>query len=284
MKIQRSNNHQSDSFTIEDVIEIPSTAGKIVKDDTSLNVHADHRQEVVGGIIGTDDRQAFYYDGHPYHHIGMLRSGNKFSTAILIAPRYVLCCYHGLTFNHNGILSRTTFMPSYCGLDNADTTPHGTLEVTNAYFIGSHRPNDNNLRTSAVDLAIIELADRHPDAIDGNYPIASPFIETWEDYAIWSHVGYPIDINITTIQNEITIRDASYFNFIDSVGQVVPGKLFFTDADVSYGQSGGPLFQFNYEDNTMYVIGILSYGNGGQSGFAGYTNEFYTLQQYLIGL
>ena len=231
-------------------------------------------------IIGRDDRVPFYTLNHPYFHIGTLNSGKKWSTATAISERHIVCAYHGISLDFRGHIERSYFSPCSNNLPNQIKNPFGRYRVSKAYFVGAPNRSDDSLNYNGIDFAILELERPLAMEISFGFPGLFKFDRRATGQPLWLHVGYPNDYAVPIIQNPVTVTGASFVFFRDVSGISIPGYILFSDVDGKEGQSGGPIFQL-FDDGfgqfTINMVGVLSYGNGTRTGFAGFADTFFAL-------
>lgn len=76
-------------------------------------------------------------------------------------------------------------------------------------------------------------------------------------------LGYPLGLGAKSLSNITPI----YGNCIISSTQLQDGYIPVTDRNFEHGNSGGPVFYFSESEHKYYVIGIVSAGAGGNTGF-----------------
>ncbi|MEO1329177.1 MAG: trypsin-like peptidase domain-containing protein [Pseudomonadota bacterium] len=175
------------------------------------------------GVVGADDRR-IAADRPELRAIGRLNHGGGFCTATLIAPDRVLTAAHCLFFSRTGRAVPAERMHFLAGYRKGAYAAHrrGARAILHWDY---QPPRPTGLNAMAADVAILVL----DSPIDDVEPI--PFAFPPGDLSDLISVSYA--------------RDRSELPSIQSgCGATAQrGPLLFTDCDVNFGGSGGPLLQ-----------------------------------------
>ena len=90
------------------------------------------------------------------------------------------------------------------------------------------------------------------------------YTDAWDLLAAWWHVGYPSDI--TSMQRPIFL---SWFTMNGHDNQDDAHQIFFHQADLFPGQSGGPKFGFWEGDVGPRAVAVQSWQNSETNGASG---------------
>lgn len=196
---------------------------------------------------------------------------------------------------------------SCCGGDTKCNNPSNRTQCANVKNYWIHKEFVDNyfyFKKISSDLAILELANSIPQTTTINvlpfnlYPRIEPcgaFVNIRTAIAIGcgltssSSKTLPSDLR-TSNQTILTqSQGKAYFsNIFSTFGlsfSTVGDYFIYTETDsaekpkgtICNGDSGGPLLLYNYDDNTFFIFGTVSFGNSDCSGYTGWC----CLEKYL---
>ncbi|KAK7753421.1 hypothetical protein SLS62_004712 [Diatrype stigma] len=237
-----------ESFGINSVHEVPpfQPNGTEELDDTELA-----RRFIQGS---TDDRVLWTDRSYPFSTMGKIQwSNGVYCSGALIGPRHVATAKHCAPQDNQGVSLR--FMPAYY---DGETEP-GAYVTTMIYLPGySVNDPDANACDIKEDWSIFILDTRLGDQL--GYLGAKVIDSSLVAKPSFLHLGYPGDLangERPYRQDKITVRDRFDCSATGGLS---------TDADVSGGMSGGPIW---YNDNgSRYQYGVLSATSATETVFA----------------
>ena len=191
-------------------------------------------------IFGRDDREYLTNTSFPYRCIGTLGGG----TAALVGKNIVLTAAHVIPWQS---INNGTWNLRFTALNNNGTSLLGVGHSSRVTGIAYWEQISN--RVAGYDMAICRLEDNLGDKL--SYFGTVRYNDDWEDEEIFTIVGYPSDMSNgrrPVIQEDVAVIDDDS----DSYGTTEVE----TEADVSKGNSGGPLWR-TYS-NEPRIVGICS--------------------------
>jgi V8-like Glu-specific endopeptidase len=212
------------------------------------------------GVFGADDRQVYYPSGYPWSCVGKVLVWNDFSqpypawsgSGVLIGGRVVLTAGHVAPWGSGNWAMR--FIPAF--YDGGSTLGAGVSSWVSDYW----GYNTNN-KVSAWDMVVCRLYT--PLGNTYGYFGTKDYDSSWEGGNYWTLAGYPGAVaggNRPSRQMWWPVLDD------DSDGSAEEVEF---EADVSPGNSGGPVFGF--WSGQPYAIGTVS--GGSKTTFLGFTIE-----------
>ena len=193
-------------------------------------------------VFGRDDRSVFRNPAWPWGLVGRIFSSNGTSgTGTLVGDRLVVTAGHVVPWHDKPGWMR--FVPAYYD----GVSLHGPGVES---YITAARGYDTGRHVAGYDWAILRLLE--PLGSWLGYFGYNGYSEDWEDRPYWSIIGYPgavANAMRPSFQGHITINDLDS----DDAGGA---ELESDTADISAGNSGGPLFGWWAGDPR--VVGVVS--------------------------
>jgi V8-like Glu-specific endopeptidase len=208
-------------------------------------------------IFGSaDDREHWNVAEFPFHSVGRLYwSSGVLCSGALVGPRHVLTAKHCIPDEPVA----GDFSPGY---DDGERFGNAQIEVV----LSSEGQEAGSPCETKGDWAVLVLDQNLGDQL-GYFGVKSPD-ENRLDKPDFQHMGYPGDKGGSKPYrvDDTTVNSSEETFSCDSSGPI------FTDADTSGGQSGGPIWEMD-ENQDRWIWGALSigvsWGEGlGHSGFA----------------
>lgn len=198
-------------------------------------------------IFGVDDRRVFSDTSYPWGTAGRVTTAGGVASGVMVGPRHLLTVSHTITWNPDGSTGWLNFTPAYFD----GSSPFGTANSIKTYYYRKVSGPDLDEEEQRADFAVVVLDQRLGELC--GWMGSKSYVDAWDGNAVWSHIGYPGDINSTQrpiYQASIALdgdnsQDDSHER-IDHQGDVFPG------------QSGGPFFGWWSGDSTPYVVSVQS--------------------------
>jgi V8-like Glu-specific endopeptidase len=198
-------------------------------------------------LEGGDDRKLYRDPSFPWCSIGQVTTAAGRGTGTRVGKNFILTAAHvvtGLWTPGQPLTQPISFVPAMFG-GASILGPTWTANVTG---IAAWKDNSDVV---GYDVALCQLDKPMGDWL-GAFG-ARGYDEDWEGNAFWEHAGYPYDLSPNgdqpCYQFTITIDDDDDDDF-----HTVELE---TDADISSGQSGGPLWAI-FKDGGHQIVGVLS--------------------------
>jgi hypothetical protein len=210
-------------------------------------------------VFNRDDRDMFFPFGYPWHCVGKVlvttaRGPATFGTGTLVGSRTVLTAEHVIPWGAPGLSIR--FVPGYFSPALSVVLGLGTAPQSWVTHVWGHV---NALKDGrpGLDVAVLRLADPLGDWL-GTLG-ARVYDDDWEDETWWTLVGYPSVVGVTasgSTPNNAEFPTRQFGISVEDDDADGSGLELETYADVTRGNSGGPLF--GYWAEGPYVIGVMS--------------------------
>jgi V8-like Glu-specific endopeptidase len=193
-------------------------------------------------VLGADNRRTYYDTAYPWCCVCKINTSAGSGSGVIIGPRHVLTASHVVNWaaasGANGSVEVLRGGAMVSAISRIARV-HAFTRVTGS--IGWTELDE--------DYAVLITADRIGDSF-GWLGIRT-YNSSWDDEPYWFNIGYPGDIasgNFPIFQNRRALDEHSF----DFGG----GRAMETDADVFFGQSGGPMAGF--WDGEPYVVAVVS--------------------------
>ena len=197
-------------------------------------------------IFGPDDRHPYMETSWPWGLVGkVFNSDGKVGSAALAWGNFIVTAGHVVPWDTPNNWSMT-FVPDFFNGQSlfgagVQSNVSDVLGYNTSYFSGS---------PTGYDWAICKLFDRLGDSL-GFFGF-NGYTSDWNELGLWIVLGYPLAINngnVPSFQNGISIHDNDGDN---NGGEELESET----ADISAGNSGGPIFAFWNGDPR--IIGVVS--------------------------
>jgi peptidoglycan hydrolase-like protein with peptidoglycan-binding domain/V8-like Glu-specific endopeptidase len=200
-------------------------------------------------VFKPEDRRVFQDTSYPWCTTGRVDTPGNFCSGVMIGPRHMLTCSHGIKWNSDGSAGSVKFTPAYF---DGGVGPFGDAMGIRIYNMKKVDGSDLIDRDEArSDYVVVVLNSRLGDVT--GWMGSRTYSDSWDGDALWNHVGYPFDLNSgqrPTFQPSISLDGA----FFDSDSR----KRIFHKGDVFGGQSGGPFFAWWKGETYPSVVAVQS--------------------------
>jgi V8-like Glu-specific endopeptidase len=209
-------------------------------------------------IFGADNRRAFRDTSYPWSTIGLVETNRGSGSGVMIGPRHLLTVSHIIdwTAPSGYAADWVRFTPSYYDGD----APFGEAYGAHIYW---YVKEDGDGFISGIegdyDYVVVVL-DRRLGESTG-WMGARGYDDDWDDLAVWSHMGYPADLNSG---QRPTWQGGFRIDGTDADAQSILHQ-----ADVFPGQSGGPVFAFWEGDVGPRAVAVQSWQTSSNNGASG---------------
>jgi V8-like Glu-specific endopeptidase len=214
-------------------------------------------------VFPPDDRHPFHDTHYPWSTIGRVETNRGTGSGVMIGPRHLLTVSHVIDWTAPAGYAAdwVRFTPSYFD----GSAPFGVAYGTHIYWMVKE---DGDGFISAVeedaDFVVVVLDHRLGDLT--GWMGARAYDDDWDALNVWSHMGYPGDIN--SGQRPIYISPFR-LDGSDDAGQALLHR-----ADVFPGQSGGPMFAWWDGEAGPRAVAVQSWQNSSANGASGGRNMF----------
>ena len=206
-------------------------------------------------IFGADNRMLFQDTSYPWGCCGLVTTPIGSSSGVMVGPRHLLTCSHGIQWNANSA-GWIRFTPA--SFDGA--APFGTAWGTRVYYRLKVFGPSLSRNEMQHDYAVVVL-DRRIGDLTGWMGTKS-WSDSWDNNPWWAHVGYPGDLNggsRPSYQGSISL-DGSFWDRERHT-------RIFHRGDVWPGQSGGPFFA--WWSNGPHAVAVQSAQNSDENTASG---------------
>jgi V8-like Glu-specific endopeptidase len=216
------------------------------------------KRRVATTVFTPDDRRAFRDTTYPWSTIGLVQTNRGSGSGVMIGPRHLLTVSHVIdwTAPPGFAADWVRFTPSF--YDGG--APFGEAYGMHIYWFlqedgdGFITGNEGNF-----DYAVVVL-DRRLGETTG-WMGARGYDDDWDDLAVWSHMGYPSDLNSG---QRPTWQGGFRIDGTDAAAQSILHR-----ADVFPGQSGGPIFAFWPNEVGPRAVAVQSWQTTNNNGASG---------------
>jgi V8-like Glu-specific endopeptidase len=209
-------------------------------------------------IFGADDRRAFRDTAYPWSTVGLVQTNRGSGSGVMIGPRHLLTVSHVIdwTAPEGFAADWVKFTPSAFDGD----APFGEAWGANIYWY-LQEDGDGFISGAEGDHDyVVVVLDRRLGETTG-WMGARGYDDDWDDLAVWSHMGYPSDLNSGL---RPTWQGGFLVDGTDDAAQSILHQ-----ADVFPGQSGGPVFGFWDGDVGPRAIAVQSWQSKTNNGASG---------------
>ena len=209
-------------------------------------------------IFGADNRMIFQDTSYPWSTIGLVQTNRGAASGVMIGPRHMLTVSHIIdwTAPEGYAADWVRFTPSY--FDN--NAPFGEAYGIHIYWYVKE-DGDGFISGSEGDYDyVVVVLDRRMGETTG-WMGARGYDDDWDDLAVWSHMGYPGDLN--------SGQRPSWQGWFQMDGTDAAAQSILHQADVFPGQSGGPMFGFWEGDVGPRAVAVQSWENSSNNGASG---------------
>lgn len=242
---------------VPDHLGFSPTPRERVKSMRSIRNPAGNRR-VATTIFGADDRRAFRDTSYPWSTVGLVQTDRGSGSGTMIGPRHLLTVSHVIDWAAppGYAADWVRFTPSF--YDGG--APFGEAYGIHIYWYlkedgdGFISGDEGNF-----DYVVVVLDRRLGDTT--GWMGARGYDDDWDDLAVWSHMGYPADLNSG---QRPTWQGGFRIDGTDAAAQSILHQ-----ADVFPGQSGGPVFGFWEGDVGPRAVAVQSWQNVSNNGASG---------------
>ncbi len=209
-------------------------------------------------IFGPDNRRAFRDTTYPWSTIGLVETNRGSGSGVMIGPRHLLTVSHVIDWSApSGFAADwVRFTPSY--YDGG--APFGEAYGEHIYWY-IQEDGDGFISAAEGDFDyVVVVLDRRLGETTG-WMGARGYDDDWDNLAVWSHMGYPTDLNSG---QRPTWQGGFQIDGTDADAQSILHQ-----ADVFPGQSGGPVFGFWAADVGPRAVAVQSWQNSANNGASG---------------
>jgi V8-like Glu-specific endopeptidase len=215
-------------------------------------------RRVATTIFGSDNRLIFQDTSYPWSTIGLVESNRGWASGAMIGPRHMLTVSHIIDWSAPAGFAAdwVRFTPSYFDGDG----PFGEAYGTHIYWY-VQEDGDGFISGNEGDFDyVVVVLDRRLGETTG-WMGARGYDDDWDDLDVWSHMGYPGDLN--------SGQRPSWQGGFRVDGTDADAQSILHQADVFPGQSGGPVFGFWEGDVGPRAIAVQSWQTSSNNGASG---------------
>jgi V8-like Glu-specific endopeptidase len=209
-------------------------------------------------LFGNDDRRTFQDTNYPWSTVGLVETNRGSGSGVMIGPRHLLTVSHVIDWSAPAGFAAdwVRFTPSY--FDGG--TPFGVSHGIHIYWY-VQEDGDNSItdEEGRHDYVVVVLDQRMGDAT--GWMGARGYDDDWDSLNVWSHMGYPGDLN--SGQRPIFISPF----LLD--GNDAAAQEILHQADVFVGQSGGPMFAWWDGEVGPRAVAVQSWQTASNNGASG---------------
>ncbi len=209
-------------------------------------------------IFNADDRRAFRDTSYPWSTIGLVETNRGSASGVMIGPRHMLTVSHVIdwTAPPGFAADWVRFTPSY--YDGG--APFGESYGIHVYWY-LQEDGDGFITGAEGDFDyVVVVLDRRQGETTG-WMGARGYDDAWDSLAVWSHMGYPADLN--------SGQRPTWQGGFQIDGTDAPAQSILHQADVFVGQSGGPIFGFWAGDVGPRAVAVQSWQTSANNGASG---------------
>lgn len=215
-------------------------------------------RRVATTVFGADDRRAFRDTSYPWSTIGLVQTNRGSASGVMIGPRHLLTVSHVIDWTAPAGFAAdwVRFTPSF--FDGG--APFGEAFGVHIYWF-VQEDGDGFITGNEGDFDyVVVVLDRRLGETTG-WMGARGYDDDWDDLAVWSHMGYPTDLNNG---QRPTWQGGFQVDGTDAAAQSILHR-----ADVFPGQSGGPVFAFWAGDVGPRAVAVQSWQTAANNGASG---------------
>jgi V8-like Glu-specific endopeptidase len=214
-------------------------------------------------VFPPEERRVFQDTSYPWCTVGRVDTPGGMCSGVMIGPRHMLTCSHGIQWNSDGTAGWVKFTPAY--FDGTFPSFGDSLGAQIYSWVKVDGSDGIDGTEGRSDYVVVVLNSRLGDAT--GWVGARSYSDSWDGKPFWSHVGYPTDLAVgqrPTFQASISLDGA----FFDSNSH----KRIFHKGDVWPGQSGGPFFAWWAGESYPSVVAVQSAQNPSENIASGGSN------------
>ena len=215
-------------------------------------------RRVATTVFGKDDRRVFRDTTYPWSTIGLVQTNRGTGSGVMIGPRHLLTVSHIIDWTApDGFAADwVRFTPSF--FDGG--APFGESYGIHVYWY-VQEDGDGFISGNEGDFDyVVVVLDRRLGETTG-WMGARGYDDDWDDLSVWSHMGYPGDLNSG---QRPSWQGGFLMDGTDDAAQSILHK-----ADVFPGQSGGPMFGFWDGDDGPRAVAVQSWQDTSNNGASG---------------
>lgn len=209
-------------------------------------------------IFSPDNRRAFQDTAYPWSTVGLVETNRGSGSGVMIGPRHLLTVSHVIDWSAPAGFAAdwVRFTPSYFD----GNAPFGEAYGAHIYWY-VQEDGDGFISDDEGDYDyVVVVLDRRLGETTG-WMGARGYDDDWDDLDVWSHMGYPADLNSG---QRPTWQGGFRVDGTDAAAQSILHQ-----ADVFPGQSGGPVFGFWSGDVGPRAIAVQSWQTSRNNGASG---------------
>lgn len=215
-------------------------------------------RNVATTLFGTDDRMVFQDTNYPWSTVGLVETNRGSGSGVVIGPRHLLTVSHVIDWTAPAGFAAdwVRFTPSYFDGD----APFGESYGVHIYWYVKE-DGDGFISGTETDFDYVVVVLDHRIGESTGWMGARHYNDDWDSLNVWSHMGYPGDLN--SGQRPIFISPFKLDGTDDDAQDMLH------KADVFPGQSGGPMFAWWDGDVGPRAVAVQSYQNASNNGASG---------------
>lgn len=192
-------------------------------------------------VFGPEDRRVFNDISYPWGTICKVVTSSGTGSGVIVGPRHVLTASHVVDWTANG--AGTVEVHRSAGSVRASTA------IRRVWYYTKVTGPEIGFFEVDEDYAVLVTADRIGDLF--GWMGTRTYSSAWDDEPYWYNIGYPGSIASAmrpTYQRDKKLNEPWY--------DLGPARSMSTRADLTPGNSGGPMFAF-WNDGP-YVVAVVS--------------------------
>jgi V8-like Glu-specific endopeptidase len=215
-------------------------------------------RNVATTLFGADDRMVFQDTNYPWSTVGLVETNRGSGSGVVIGPRHLLTVSHVIDWTAPAGFAAdwVRFTPSYFDGD----APFGESYGVHIYWYVKE-DGDGFISGTETDFDYVVVVLDHRIGESTGWMGARHYNDDWDSLNVWSHMGYPGDLN--SGQRPIFISPFKLDGTDDDAQDMLH------KADVFPGQSGGPMFAWWDGDVGPRAVAVQSYQNASNNGASG---------------
>jgi V8-like Glu-specific endopeptidase len=212
-------------------------------------------------VFAPDNRRIFQDTSYPWGTVGLVQTPHGTGSGVMIGPRHLLTVSHVIDWNvaPRFAANWVKFTPSY--FDGNE--PFGHAFSTNIYWFNKDDGDNTISATEEQFDYVVVVLDSRIGELTG-WMGARGYTDTWDGLNVWSHMGYPGDLN-----NGQRPSWQSPFTVDGSDSEDDAHEAIMHQADVFPGQSGGPVFAWWDNEAGPRAVATQSWQNASTNGASG---------------
>ena len=202
-------------------------------------------------VFNSEDRRIYNDISYPWGTICKVITSSGSGSGVIVGPRHVLTASHVVDWSSNG--AGTVEVHRSAGSVRATTS------ISRVWFYTKVTGSVSWFEVDE-DYAVLVTADRIGDLF--GWMGTRTYSSSWDDEPYWFNIGYPGSIGSAlrpTFQRDKKLDEPWY--------DLGPARSMSTHADLTPGNSGGPMFAF-WNDGP-YVVAVVSAEDSDENWCAG---------------